>query len=263
MKKQLHNVKKGILKNKYANLFRPGLSYPENKFLIYTRGRTGSTLLTDLLNCHDEIFCDVEIFNFLYSKSRVRFPIPYINSCSKRAAIRNKSVYGFKVKIAQLRYEHKYKNYDDILLRLRDNGWKFIYLRRENYLRHKLSNLLITATNIYHKKNGDSPEQKKIHVDCNVLMEGIQYSEEVNKTEEENLKSIPHITVVYEKDLLDNSRHQEVANNIFKFLGLESCKVRSEFKRVTTEKLEDLILNYDEVYNFFKDTKYSNFLISQ
>lgn len=261
MLKKIKNKIRSKSKNfKYANLINPGLKYPEKKFLIYTRGRTGSTLLTELLNCHPEIYCDVEIFNFLYSKNKIKYPELYINSCSKRASGLGKKVYGFKVKIAQLRYEHKYENYDDILSSLHKNGWKFIHLKRVNFLRHKLSNIVSFQTNIYHLRNGEMDFNKKVTVDCSELLEGITYGEEVEKTEDENLKNIPHHTVVYEDELLDNNKFQETSNKIFDFLGLEKFPVRSDLKRISKEKLEDIIENYEEVENFFRNTEYEKYL---
>lgn len=258
--KNLKNIKKTIKKSKYIELINPKLKYPDKKFLIYTRGRTGSTVLTELLNCHPEIFCDVEIFNFLYSGSKVKYPELYIKSCSKRASGHGKTVYGFKVKIAQLRYEHGYDNYDEVLRNLYEEGYKFIYLRRDNYFRHKLSNIISAQTKIFHLKNGDSNNHVKVQVDCEQLMEGIQYGEIVNKTEAENLKGIDHITITYEEDLIENSKHQETADKVFKYLGLNSVKVETGLKRIVPENLKEIISNYNEVYDYFKDTEYIKFL---
>jgi hypothetical protein len=260
LNKNFKELKKIIKRSKYIDLLNPRLEYPKSKFLIYTRGRTGSTVLTDLLNCHPDIFCDVEIFNFLYCGAKVKYPEIYIKSCSKRAGKHGKSVYGFKVKIAQLRYEHGYENYDEILSNLYKDGYKFIYLRRSNYFRHKLSNIISAQTKIFHIKNGDSGVSRKVKIECDQLMEGIRYGEIVNKTEAENLKEIDHITINYEDDLIENSMHQETADKIFKYLGLKSVKVDTELKRIVPEDLKEIILNYDEVYNYFKDTEYIKFL---
>ena len=257
MKKYLERF---FRKNNYINLLKYKIPFPDNKFVIYTRGRTGSTVLTDLINCHPEIFCDVEIFNFLYSKGVVAFPLSYIKSCSKRAAINKKSVYGFKVKIAQLRHEHKYNKYEKILNDLNSAGWKFIYLKRENFLRHKLSNILISESQIFHLKKSDKYKQPKIRIDCSSLLAGIKFAVEVEKTEKENLRNIPHLTLTYEKDIIDNSKHQETADKVFSYLNLKSSTVSTNYKRIIPDNLEDTILNYDEVINFFKDTEYSKYL---
>lgn len=249
-----------VKKNKYINLLKYNIPFPDNKFVIYTRGRTGSTVLTDLLNCHPEIFCDVEIFNFLYSESKVSYPGLYIRSCSKRAAINNRSTYGFKVKIAQLRHEHKYSDYEKILSDLNSDGWKFVYLKRDNFLRHKLSNIMSAQSQIFHIMNSDSIKPPKIRIDCISLLEGIKFAEEVEKTEKENLRNIPHLTLTYESDIIDNSKHQETADKVFRYLGLKSSRVSTNYKRIISDNLEDTIINYDEVYNFFINTEYSKYL---
>lgn len=253
--------KKRIQKWNYKNFFDIRLKSPRNRFVIYTRGRTGSTVLTELLNCHPEIFCDVEIFNFLYCGSKVRFPNTYIKSCSKRSSLHKKSVYGFKVKIAQLRYEHEYSNYDKILSGLSEDGWKFIHLKRVNFLRHKLSSLLAAETKILHIRNGDNTEAKRIVVDFDTILEGIKYGEEVERIEEENLKNIPHFKVIYETDILDNSKHQETANRIFEYLDLKPHPVSTDLKRITTDRLQDMIINYDEIDKKLRGTRFEKYLL--
>ena len=261
MKRIIKNFKKKLnRKSRYFNLLDPLIEFPDKKFVIYTRGRTGSTILCDLINCHPDVFCDVEIFNFLYSKSKIAFPINYIKSCSKRATILNKPVYGFKVKISQLRIEHKYNDYDQILMTLYKEGWKFIHLKRINHIKHKLSNILANETNIYHLKENEKHIETKIEVNCEYLMASINFSEEIERTEEENLKDIPHLKIIYEEDISDNTRHQETANKVFAFLGLKEHPVKSEYKKVLPHDLKKSINNYDEVYNYFKDTKYIEFL---
>ncbi|MBK8551389.1 MAG: hypothetical protein IPL53_10160 [Ignavibacteria bacterium] len=180
-KKKISLKKKVQSKYKYTNLFKFNIPYPENKFVMYTRGRTGSTVLTDLINCHPDIYCDVEIFNFLYSNNKVKYPLLYINSCSKRAALYRKKVYGFKVKIGQLMNEHKYADYDKLLTKLHQEGWKYIYLKRVNFLRHQLSNIVAANTNVYHLKNGEQKHKEKILVKCEQLLRGIEYGEKSRK----------------------------------------------------------------------------------
>lgn len=243
----------------YGNLLKLNLGYPEKKFVIYSRGRTGSMVLSDLLNCHPEIYCDVEIFHLVYCRSKILFPELYIKSRSKKAARANKPVYGFKVKISQLTLEHKYKDHRKIFLNLLDKGWKFLYLRRENYLRHKLSTMYAVETNIFHLKKNENVSREKIKVDCQKLLDGITFGEHIYKTEEEILKGIPHLKLTYEKDIQDNSKHQETADKIFKYLNLQPHTVKTDLKRVSSENLKDIILNYDEVHDFFIKTEYMKY----
>lgn len=256
----MSSLKEKIRRSKYKNYLDTRIRYPQKKFVIYTRGRTGSTVLTELLNCHPKIFCDVEIFNFLYCKSRVAFPEAYIKSCSKRATMYGKEVYGFKVKIAQLRYEHKYSHYDKILADLSQDGWKFIHLKRINFLRHKLSSLIAAETKVLHIREGESASNRKIRVDFDTLFEGITYGEEVERTEEENLGRIPHIKVIYEEDLIDNAMHQATADKVFEYLELEPVPVSTNLKRITVDSLSDMIENYSEIEDKLKERGYERYL---
>jgi len=245
---------------KYKNLFDFKLPYPEKNFIVYNKGRTGSTVLSNLLSCHPEVFCDHEMFHHLYANSRVMFPYLYIKNCSKRATGINKNVYGFRVKRIQLQIQHKYKNYKEVLQKFYRKNWKFIYLVRENHLRHRISNLISAQTLIYHLKKSESLSSQKILVNCSELLSSIKISEENEYWEEQDLKNIPYLKFVYEKDILDNDKHQATADKVFDFLGLSSHKVETDYRKVTPENLEDLIINYEEVFKFFKDTKYAEFL---
>ena len=113
---------------------------------------------------------------------------------------------------------------------------------------------------IFHIMNSDSIKTPKIRIDCNSLLEGIKFAEEVERTEKENLRNIPHLVLTYESDIIDNSKHQETADKVFSYLNLKSSTVSTNYKRIIPDNLEDTILNYDEVINFFKDTEYSKYL---
>ncbi|MDQ3020913.1 MAG: sulfotransferase [Bacteroidota bacterium] len=228
---------------------------------MYTKGRTGSNVLANLLSCHPEVFCDHELFHSIYADTKVIFPYLYIRSRSKSLSEINKSVYGFRVKRIQLQLEHKYKNYKEILQKFYRKDWKFIYLVRENHLRHRISNLISAQTQIYHLKKLESLSIQKISVNCNELLKSIKLSEQNEQLEKWDLENIQYIKIVYEKDLLNNNIHQVTADKIFNFLGLSNHKVETDYRKATPEKLEDLIINYEEVFQFFKDTKYAKFLL--
>ena len=258
--KNISGFKKKIKYSRYFNSFYPFISQPEKKFLIYTKGRTGSTVLTDLLNSHPEMFCDYEIFNIENTGTAVRFPMLYINSCSKRAALNKKSVYGFKVKIEQLKNEHKIKNIENFLQNLADKDWKIIYLKRTNILNHTLSGIISNHSKIFHLRNGNDFKHEKFNVDCRHLLDVMNYFDELDSQEEESLKNIPHLNIGYESELLDNSSHQSTADKVFAFIGIESFPVNTNLKKILPENLKEIILNYDEMYKFISDTKFSKFL---
>lgn len=258
--KKISDLKKKIRYSKYFNSIDPFTKSPVKKFVIYTRGRTGSTVLTDLLNSHPEMYCDYEIFNTFNDTTPVRYPLKYIDSCSKRATLNKKSVYGFKVKIEQLKNEQGYKDIGRLLKSAEDAGWKMIYLRRVNIFNHAVSGMIANQTKVFHLKNKNEALQQKIKIDVGLLLGIMNYFEELGKLEEDSLRSLSYITVSYEDDLLDNSKHQETSDKIFQYLGIKSFPVNTQLKKIIPENLADIISNYDEVYDFIKKSKHGKFL---
>ena len=259
-RKILSGARRKIIYSKYYSFADPFVKYPEKKFVIYTRGRTGSTVLTDLLNCHPEMFCDYEIFNISNTGTPIDNPYKYIKSCTKRATFNGKSVYGFKVKIEQLRDDHKYDDNEPIFQKLYEQGWKFIYLKRSNSLNHKISGIISNKTNVFHVKKEDDQHKDKIEIDCRLLLDVLIWGDKLDEMEEEKIKDIPHLKIIYEEDLLDNSKHQETANKVFKYLEISEQPVKTKLKKIIPLDLRDLIENYDEMVGFLKDTKFVKFL---
>lgn len=258
--RKFSDFKKKLRHSRYFNACYPFLKKPKKKFVIYTKGRTGSTVLTDLLNSHPDMFCDHEIFNISDTKTKVKYPFLYISSCSKRASAHNKKVYGFKMKIEQLKNEHDYKNIGDIIEKLETIGWKIIYLKRTNILNHTISGLLSNRSKIFHVKNGKDFKHQKISIDCRHLFDVMNYFEELERQEEESLKNVSYMTINYETDLLDNTAHQKTADRIFGYIGIHSHPVNTTFRKIIPEDLKDVILNYEEMYDFVRETRFSKFL---
>lgn len=260
LKESFYGFKQKLKYSKYFNAFYPFLKIPDVKFFIYTRGRTGSTVLTDLLNSHPDMLCDYEIFSISNTKSKIKYPLLYVNSCSKRATVKNKPVYGFKVKIEQLKNEHGYKDIAGLLKMFYDNGWKIIYLKRENILSHSISGIISNKTNIFHVRNGNNFLHEKINIDCRHLLDVMKYFDDLGKQEEQSLKNVPHVNVSYETDLLDNSNHQKTADRIFDFLGINACPVNTGLKKIIPENLKNFIQNYEEMHEAVSSSEYSKYL---
>ena len=246
----------------YLQLLRIIPSLPETRFVIFGQGRTGSQLLMDLLNSHPSVYCDSEIFHPYYY-GKVLLPYWHIISCSRQARKLRKQAYGFKVKFYQLENDQKI-NPNKMIHLLHKNGWKIIYLRRDNILRHSLSNLKADRDQVYHLQNAtidSGPKNKhKLQIDCAQLLKYMKGHEKFLQREKEMLKDIPHLELVYEDDLLDAVDHQQTMNRVFQFLGIDSQYVQTDYVRTSSYHLEDLIENYSEVESYLKNTDYYQYL---
>ena len=131
----------------FKNIFAKKTT-PQNKFIIFSTGRTGSTLLVDLLNSNVDIFCDGEIL-----KHRFLAPLNVLNIHSQKA---NKKIYGFKLlthHIKDIQWSAR-RDSTAFLQKLVDDGYKIIYLERKHRLNQSLSMMYAILRNDWHKKKG-------------------------------------------------------------------------------------------------------------
>lgn len=225
----------------------------EQKFCIFAQGRTGSTLLCDLLNSHPQIHCDKEI---LYH--HVLFPQLYIDGKLKKSS---KNIYGFKVKIYQLSQDQNIKDPNLFLQRLHQENWKIIYLRRNNLFRHALSSLIAESRKQWHiKKQHEAVKYEPVSIDCDRLLEIISSRQKLLRQEENSLEGIPHITINYETDLLDQTSQQRSVNMICDSLGIDSSQVETSLSRIVSDNLESMLKNHAEVISRMTESEYSEYL---
>ena len=77
------------------------------------------------------------------------------------------------------------------------------------------------------------------------------------RLEAEWLGPLPHLTMVYEDDLLRVDARQPSLDRAFEFLGLQSVPVRTQYARLTGDRLEDVVENYEEIVSILKGTPYA------
>ena len=112
------------------------------RVLIFGQGRSGSTLLEDLICSTGYFRKNGELLNT--NKGEILHPVQFIRGLSKRKASENII---FHVKISQLTKDRK-RPIDpaEFLNTLYNDGWKIIYLRRKNKVMHALSNVVAKAS---------------------------------------------------------------------------------------------------------------------
>ncbi|MBE9182206.1 hypothetical protein IQ268_26935 [Oculatella sp. LEGE 06141] len=227
-------------------------SVPTQKFIIYGQGRTGSELLCSLLDAHPLIRCDTEI---LFHP--VLFPKLLI---AGRAAACQTSVYGFKVKIYQLQDVQKCDP-RLFLSEMVEQGWAIVHIRRDNILRQGISLLTARQRKKFHSKSKKQPlDAKKVTIDCNLLLQQMRDREAYQQADAQVLQGIPHLTVVYENDLLQEQDHQSTVDRICQYLDIPSVAVETAFARLTPDQLSDLVENYDELVRVVGQSQYAHFL---
>lgn len=227
---------------------------PENQFIIFAEGRSGSTLLVNLLNSSGQIHCDLEILN----RSPVLFPYLYLKTMAARST---KLVYGFKLLDYQLKKVQHIKNPEELLHKLHDCGYKFIYLTRRNKLFHALSKINAIQKNKFHHRISDGENSyKRITVDVDQLIKTIDITETNTNLYQTYLAEIPHLSLSYEENLQYEELHQQTADEILNFLELTPSPVSADLIKVMPSNLQEIVENPEEIINAISQTKYACFL---
>jgi LPS sulfotransferase NodH len=220
-------------------------------FLVFAQGRTGSSLLVDLLRSHPDVRCDDEIL-----RRRVRFPNAWVDA--HRRAHRGWH-YGFKVKIYQLTRDQGLDP-SAWLRAMHEQGWKLIHLRRRNSLRHALSNVVAQEMGRFVFRGEEKPKVPTVTVDVPMLLGTIRVREEQAELERAALDGLPHVEVCYEEDLRCAQGHQRTLDRLSDSLGLPRARAKTAVRRITEDDLKRIVANYDEVVAALESTPWVKYL---
>jgi len=227
------------------------------KVIIFGQGRSGSTLLESLIDSTRYFEKKGELLN--NKKTEKWFPYHFVNGLSKIDKADN---FIFHLKIYHLTSEReKEKDPKEFIRKAVNDGWKIIYLHRDNKIRQAISNLVAEQRGGFHKHN-KSKEEINITIDINRFEKMVDRRFDYTQEELSILSEIPHFKINYEQDLMDNSRHEEVVAGLLQFLGLENDGVapKTTHKKVNTSTLKDLILNYSEFNKLLEKNGWLHFI---
>jgi hypothetical protein len=223
-----------------------GRPKPATRFVIFGQGRSGSSLLVDLLNSHPSIVCEGEHFHldrnvFLGARSM----LAYADGRSRKFVTAS---YGFKFKIYQLP-QHGVNDERDFVCKLHAAGWKLIYLWRRNVFRQVLSNFVLERRGTAHLREGQSLDGNlfPFSVDVQMFVHLLNGRAQLLGREREVLADLPFFEVVYERDLADAEKRNESMQKIASFLGVPSAPLSTALRRISRENPREMIANYDEL----------------
>ena len=147
----------------------------------------------------------------------------------------------------------------DFLTAMEKEGWKIIFIYRNNLLRQAVSKQIAIQRNIYHHKK-DVILNKPFKIDTEMLENEILLRQQFYKDETDDLKDLPHLEINYEDDLLDSSLHQKTINRVLDFIGLPRREASTLLQRTSKKGLSDLISNYEEVVDVLDKNGWSYFI---
>ncbi len=291
--KTLLKIKRGksVLRDIALKLdFIPG-HQDYTKFIILCRSRTGSNLLLNQLQFHQNIRMFYEVFSQDNSSKefwdyinhdlqnirdlKQNNPLELVNSFVYRAMPLEVKAVGFKL----FYYHARSGKQQEIWQYLKDRQEiKIIHLVRRNLLKTYVSQQLALTTNSWYSK-GDwtmfglrdrSKTTLAIQLNYEKTLEALAETNkleqetlealaETNKLEQENedfFKDHQLLKIFYEDLVEDNTKEMAKVQN---FLGVKPTSVYISTKKQSPNSLQKSIQNYAELKNCFQESPYADF----
>jgi len=227
--------------------------HPSKKFVIFSTGRSGSTLLVNMLNTNHQVECAGELL-----RSKNVAPRKVID-VSKQLC--SKEVFGFKLLTYQLLdLQYTITDKKKFLEQLVEDGYKIIYLERKNSLLQAFSVLYAMQRNVWHHKNTETIKHTKIKLNPNRLADMIHEFEIFKIKEQSLLDGLPYLYLNYEEDLAQTANLKNTVLRLEDYLKLTLQDPLLNLRKVTPKKLSGFLINDQEISKFIlSQKKYEQF----
>lgn len=261
------SIKATVIRKRVAQVFSPRPEFTRQKRVVmFHLGRSGSTVMADLLNQHHDIYWGGEI-----AKETLRENLPEkderIASFTKNldlelSASKKHHAYGFEIKPFHLRY----LGVTPIEFRqmMRSRGFDtFIILERKNLLRKVLSSMIASKYDVWHQPKTVESVAKVVEVDpfsINIdgqsksLLEFFRDYEEDLRQIRLALKDDSPLELSYENDVSPSP--VAAAQMCFAHVGASSERPAVRYGRTNPQKISEIVTNFDELEDVLSGTEY-------
>ncbi len=231
-----------------------GRPLPDTRFVLFGRGRSGTTALVSMLDDVPGLQCEGEVLH-----DYVPFPYRHVLG---RAAWSSAAGYGCKILSYQIKdVQRPPEPRTDFLRTLHhEHDFRILYLRRKNLLRHALSNIRARRETFHRKKSDPDAKPTALSVDPSHVLEWMQNSKALSEYEHSLLEGVPYLSLTYEEHIRHADGHQSTVDLICDFLEIESSPVESSYRKVAPRSLKDRVANYDELSQRLEGTPYAEHL---
>jgi len=218
------------------------------RFVIVNTGRSGSTLLVDLLRSHPAIDCRDELLNERRWQGWRRpagwllraYPAPYLERQARRSP---RPVYGFKLKTGG-----QVHDLGRTLHSLHQRGWRLLYLHRRDALQQTFSWCVAQASGHWQATTGQpSASSGAVTLDVSNFLHDLRTCVQDRQTLAELMRALPHLPLVYEDDLQDSARWPATGARVCAWLGIAAAPLTSRVVKTWERPYRDLVTNYDAI----------------
>jgi hypothetical protein len=228
--------------------------FMQKRVLIFGLGRSGSTLLEDLLQSTGHFKAHGELFNPsepIYDDP-VQFYIDKATQCHNQHFISHIKVYEMASVIQSGMSKREFLDH------LIEQGWQIVYLTRTNKIKHTLSSYRAHESSIFH--TNEILPIKNFTIDCFKFKHSVGQFFKWESEEKQILNGLPYMKVEYELHLENQESHQSTINAILNYLELPLRTVSTKHKKVIRGELETIIANYAEFAEEMRTAGYGEYL---
>lgn len=245
------------------------------KFCIVSTQRSGSTWFVSLLNSHPQLKVLLGGDPFLARSGLIDGDLPYYFEYRKHHNTLRPwlafnyldtldletyeagphDMLGFK-----FMYNHIRRN-PEVFIKLIADKYRVIHLARRNILDIIISTEIANQTGVFHIKDSSKNKIRNVTLDTSSLIKKIDRFERGYQLAKLFLKiiPIPTLEVTYET-LASNTQETMVVVADFLQVDSKSAVFNSIFKRVNPSSYEDKIVNFKQVSETLKNSKYAHFI---
>jgi len=229
------------------------LKKEKTKFILFGQSRSGSTLLKSLLDSHQDIICDGELFNpdegYVTNKWALKFFRRFPDLLINYRVIRSLSkVYGYTL------FHFQIRNIEFFMNQSVDKGWKIVHITRNNIFQQSLSNVIAKKTGFWHRQKENKTPDYTINLPPEELANELEKRITWHRFEEEILKNLEHIKVVYENDLADSRRWDSSMKRVLEYINAEPYPLNTNLLKTDPRPYDEIIENYKEILDYLKKT---------
>lgn len=222
----------------------------KSNFVVVAHARSGSHMITSMLNTHPDIHCNGEKFNKANQELCDRIYVKYMSFENNPFTIA-----GFK-----LSYPLRVSRKNDIWEKIRGNKQvKVIHWYRANLLRAYVSSVIASKTKKW-MGLGEQPQltEKQVTIDTNLCVRWINKMVRIHALVQFDFHHHSVFSVSYENFLSDDNKEKEMLD----FLGVEKdgIQLSTPLVKQNPEPLDQIIINYSDFATQFRKTKWSIFL---
>jgi hypothetical protein len=227
-------------------------------------GRTGSSVLADMLSQHSEIKWDGEIF-LDYPKYLDFFTSDPIQFIVYKMFQKSSNIYGFEVKALKNQHLEMFikLNLDEFLVKAFEQGYSyFILLKRKNLLRRYISIIQMLETKVYHTTTTQlkpklitiDPDNIWVNRKKTNLINYFKIIEQEYNDVSQLLRKYNVLSLSYEEDILSNP--MIAYNKICDFMCIEKQHPKIVLKRTNPFSIREVVANYSDIEKALKGTEY-------